>query len=431
MGNDLTLDVDVAVVGAGLAGLVAATVAARVGVSVALLDVRSAGGRARSDKRDGYVLNQGPHAVFRAGPGVGVLGRLGVRLQGAPPHSAVAGYQQATGALAELPVSAASLLRSPLVGIGDKVRLGRLLSSLPRLRAVSLAPLSAAGWIESLGLKSNGAAILSTLTRVATYAADLHLISADAAVHQLQLVLEGNVLYVDGGWQTLVDRLVAASSSTGVRLLAGEQVAAVHAGERGTWELSTSTRTVRASSVVIAAGGPDAARAMLPSTPEWELGSPATAACLDLGLRSVPATKVAFGLDEPLYFSTHSPHARLAPAGGVLVHVMRYGARTSAEDRAELWSLADRCGVSEEDVVVQRFLHEMVVCHALPQPGAGLAGRPSITAAGFPSVFLAGDWVGPVGLLADAALSSGEAAGRAAAERAMSLTSSTGGMVKL
>ena len=30
------------------------------------------------------------------------------------------------------------------------------------------------------------------------------------------------------------------------------------------------------------------------------------------------------------------------------------------------------------------------------------------------SVFLAGDWVGPVGLLADASLASGEAAGRAA-----------------
>ncbi len=429
MSDGENLGVEVAVVGAGLAGLAAATVAARQGISVALLDVRSAGGRARSDERDDYVLNQGPHAVYRTGAGSGVLSRVGVALQGAPPHPAVAGYRGATGDLAVLPTSAASLLRSPLVGIGDKVRLGRLLTTLPKVDASSLASQSAAGWIDSLGLKPNGVAVLTTLMRVATYAGDLRLISADAAVGQLQLVLEGNVVYLDGGWQTLVDGLVAASSTAGTRLMVGERALAVAAGEGGTWEVTTPARTVRAASLVIAPGGPGAARALLPRTPTWELGSPATAACLDLGLRSPPVTRVAFGLDEPLYLSTHSPSARLAPAGGALVHVMRYGARTSGEDRAQLWALAERCGVTEGDVVVQRFLHEMTVCHALPRPGAGLAGRPGIDATDLPGVFLAGDWVGPVGLLADAALSSGEAAGRAAAERAKSVASPMGGMV--
>ncbi len=429
MGDDRILDVEVAVVGAGLAGLAAASVAAGEGVSVALLDVRSAGGRARSDERHGYVLNQGPHALYRTGAGSDVLGRLGVKLRGAPPHSAVAGYWEATGELAVLPTSAASLVRSRLVSTGDKLRLGRLLTTLPKLDAPSLASQSADDWINSLGLRSNGAAVLSTLLRVATYAGDLRLISADAAVGQLQLVLEGNVLYLDGGWQTLVDGLVATVLAGGVRLLAGERVVAVDATERGTWEATTSARIVRASSLVIAPGGPDAARALHPSMPQWELGSPATAACLDLGLRRLPATKVAFGLDEPLYLSTHSPSARLAPAGGALVHVMRYGVRTSGEDRAQLSALAERCGVTLRDVVVQRFLHEMTVCHALPKPGAGLTGRPGINAADLPGVFLAGDWVGPVGLLADAALSSGEAAGRAAAERAKNVRSPIGGMV--
>jgi phytoene dehydrogenase-like protein len=418
MSDDGILDVGTAVVGAGLAGLAAATAAAEEGVSVALLDVRSAGGRARSDQRDGYVLNQGPHALYRKGAGSDVLGRIGVNVQGSPPHSTVAGYWEETGGVVELPTSAASLLRSRLVGIGDKVRLGRLLTALSKVDACSLASQSAAEWITSFGLKPDGAAVLSALTRVATYAGDLHLISADAAVGQLQLVLEGNVLYLDGGWQTLVDGLVAASSNSGVRLLAGERVTAVTAREGGTWEITTPARTIRASSLVIASGGPDAARALLPSLPTWELGSPATAACLDLGLRNAPSTKVAFGLDEPLYLSTHSPSARLAPDGGALVHVMRYGARTSEEDRPQLWALAERCGVTEQDVVVQRFLHQMTVSHALPQPGAGLAGRPGINNADLPGVFLAGDWVGPVGLLADAALSSGETAGRAAAERA-------------
>jgi hypothetical protein len=37
-----------------------------------------------------------------------------------------------------------------------------------------------------------------------------------------------------------------------------------------------------------------------------------------------------------------------------------------------------------------------------------------MTASGLPRVFLAGDWVGPTGLLSDAALASGHAAGLAA-----------------
>jgi 2-polyprenyl-6-methoxyphenol hydroxylase-like FAD-dependent oxidoreductase len=429
MGDDRIIEVDTAVVGAGLAGLAAAAAAAGEGASVALLDVRSPGGRARSDERDGYVLNQGPHAVYRTGAGADVLSRLGIELQGAPPHPAVAGYREATGALAVLPTSATTLLRSPLVSLGDKLRLGRLLTTLPRLATGPLTSQSATGWIDSLGLNSGGAAVLSTLLRVATYAGDLRLISADAAVGQLQLVLEGNVLYLDGGWQTLVDGLVAVLSGDGVRLLSGERVTSVVAGGAGAWEVRTQASTLRARSVVIASGGPEAARALLPGTPDWDLGSPATAACLDLGLRTPPPTRVAFGLDEPLYLSTHSPGARLSPAGGALVHVMRYGARTSGEDRPQLWSLAERCGVSERDVVVQRFLHEMTVCHALPQPGKGLSGRPGIAAADRPGVFLAGDWVGPVGLLADAALSSGEAAGRAAAARARDAPSTIGGRV--
>lgn len=429
-GTTVELDVEVAVVGAGLAGLAAATVAARAGASVVVYDVRRAGGRARSDERDGFIFNQGPHALYRAGAGVGVLDRLGVRFEGSLPCPIAAGYREGSGVVGVLPSSPASLLRSRLIGIGDKVRLGRLLGGLPKLEAAPLAGLSAAEWIESLGLTSNGAAVLSALTRVTTYAGDLGLVSADAAVGQLQLAIEGNVVYLDGGWQTLVDGLVAAASAAGVQIVQGERVTAVQAGKQGTWEVHTPASNLRAGSVVIAAGGPAAARAMLSGAPDWELGTAATAACLDLGLSSLPATRVAYGLDEPLYFATHSPSARLARGGGAVVHVMRYGARTSEEDRAQLWRLARRCGVGSEEVVTERFLRQMTVCHALPRPAAGLAGRPATDATGAFGVFLAGDWVGPVGLLADAALASGEAAGWAAAKRATSGRATIGAMVK-
>jgi len=49
-----------------------------------------------------------------------------------------------------------------------------------------------------------------------------------------------------------------------------------------------------------------------------------------------------------------------------------------------------------------------------PRAG-GLARRPDATAAEAPGVLLAGDWVGPEGMLADAALASGRRAGLLAA----------------
>jgi len=421
-------DVEVVVVGAGLAGLVAAATAARSGASVVCCDVRVAGGRARSDQREGFVLNQGPHALYRRGAGADVLGRLGVSFSGSAPHPAASGYTEAAGELAVLPTSAGSLVGSPVLGLRDKVRFARLLTTLPKRQYASLGALSAAEWIASLGLSSRGAAVISALTRVATYAGDLDLVSADAAVAQLQLALEG-VVYLDGGWQSLVDGLVAAVTAGGVSVIEGERATALEAGPDGACEVRTPAGTLRAASVVVATGSPAAARGLLPDAPPWQLGAPATAACLDLGLRRVPATRVAFGLDQPLYLSTHSPTAHLAPPGGAVVHAMRYGARTTQKDKVQLWALARRCGIDQRDVVVERFLHEMTVCHALPRPGSGLAGRPAIDATAMSGVFLAGDWVGTAGLLADASLASGEAAGKAAAEHAMRRRGATGAMV--
>jgi DHA2 family methylenomycin A resistance protein-like MFS transporter len=409
--------VEVVVIGAGLAGLAAAVAAARRGASVAVCDVGTAGGRARSDQRDGYTFNRGPHALYRRGAGAEVLARLGVDLGGSPPYPTAAGYTAASDELVLLPTAPGSLLRSPLLGMADMARFARLLTAVPRLAPASLAERSAAQWIASSRLTPRGRTVLASLTRVATYAGDLDLLAADAAVGQLRLARRG-VLYLDGGWQSLVDGLLTAAAPHGVRVLEGERVTDLCRRTDGTFAVRTPARTLETSSVVVAAGGPAAARALLPDAPRWALGAPATAACLDLGSRRVPTTPVAYGLDQPLYLSTHAPRARLAPPGRAVVHVMRYGARTATDDRTQLWALARRCGIDDADVVTQRFLHEMTVCHALPRPGAGLAGRPAVDATGIASVFLAGDWVGGIGLLADAALASGEAAGHAAAAAA-------------
>ena len=75
------------VIGGGLAGSTAAATLSRAGRPVLLLEAAEhAGGRARTRRRDGFDLNLGPHALYRAGGGLGLLRRLGVRVAGRIPR---------------------------------------------------------------------------------------------------------------------------------------------------------------------------------------------------------------------------------------------------------------------------------------------------------------------------------------------------------
>ncbi len=164
--------------------------------------------------------------------------------------------------------------------------------------------------------------------------------------------------------------------------------------------------------MIIATGRPAAARRLLPADPGWgDLGPEVTAACLDAGLRRVPDPGYVLGIDVPAYASVQAPPARQAPAGQAVVAAVRYGATDAKADRVVLESHLARAGVREEDVVTSRFLARMVVAGAAPIAArGGLRGRPAVDATGLPGVYLAGDWVGPTGLIADAALASARVA---------------------
>lgn len=109
-----------------------------------------------------------------------------------------------------------------------------------------------------------------------------------------------------------------------------------------------------------------------------------------------------------------------------MVHVLRYltlGEETPAgELRASMEDHARVAGVDPATIEEQRFLRRMTVVGATPTPASGgLAGRPGIDSTGVDGLYVAGDWVGSTGWLADAVFASGEAAGAAAARRAAAL----------
>jgi hypothetical protein len=145
------------------------------------------------------------------------------------------------------------------------------------------------------------------------------------------------------------------------------------------------------------------------------MGDALTAAALDLGLaRPLQPVSLLFSFDEPLYLSQHAPPADLAPPGAAVVHVLRYGARAADVDRADLVAHAAAAGIDLDEAPAQRFLARMTVAHSVPTPGwGGLAGRPPVAVSDAEGVYLAGDWVGSRGQLADASAASAEEAAEA------------------
>lgn len=421
MGSEIA-ETDVAVVGGGLAGLAAAATAARRGARVVLFDAGALGGRARSTERDGFTLNAGPHALYQTGEAARVLDGLGVPRHGAPPWSRYAGSR--SGRLHRLPTGPVSLLRTTALRPGSKVRVAKLLAQLPRLDVAALADRSVDEWLDAEDLPDDVADLLRTLVRLATYTDAPDRLSAGVAVSQLQLAAAGGVAYVDGGWSTLVEGLRLRAREAGVEIVPGVRATGVvENGRDGRSVVQTAAGNHRALAVVVAAGTPDGAAAVLGDRPTtWDrIGPPVLAACLDVGLRRLPAHQVVLGLDRPTYFSVHGPPARLAPEGAYTAHAAHYlapGTTPSSEDeRRLLRAVAAEAGVEDGDIVTERFLPRMVVAGGFPTAEAGgYAGRPGIEVPDRPGVFVAGDWVGDAGLLADAALASGELAGLRAAD---------------
>lgn len=390
---------NILVIGGGIGGLTAATYLARAGVQVRLVDkAKHLGGRARTTARDGFRFNLGPHALYAAGVGMRVLTELGIAFTGEKVDGK-GGYAVRGDHLHTLPMGLFSLLSTGLLRASEKLQLGRILGRLPGCVTAELAAMSYRDWVHSATKAQVLRELLFAIARVATYSHAPHQISAGATIAQMNLATRGGVWYLDSGWQTLVDGLRDVAEAAGVRFETGVRID------------SLRDPSARADAVVIATDPATAANLL--GRPFDRL-LPAAAACLDVGLRRLPRERATFalGIDQPLYYSVHTRHANLAPRSGAVVHVAEYLDTTRTDnaggDRTRLESLLDRLQPGwRDEIVYQRFMPRLTVSHGMPT----CAGRPGVIAGD--NVFLAGDWVGDEGMLADTAFASGRRAARA------------------
>jgi phytoene dehydrogenase-like protein len=421
---------NIAVVGGGLAGLTAANFLARAGFSVTLFEKsRAVGGRARTNLEQGFHFNLGPHALYRGGAAFGILRELGVEFQGRPPATS-SGFAIDRGAKHTLPVGPVSLLTSGLFGLGAKLEAARLLGGIGKFDARGVERLSLREWAEREIRRDDARRLFHSIVRVSTYADDPERQSAGAAIAQLQSALASGALYLDGGWQTLVRGLRDSAEKEGVKIINGGRVKAVERDERVRGVRLADGGFYDAPAVVIAAGPAEACELIEGGEgtilSEWAKAAiPVRAACLDVALECLPEPRSLFalGVDRPLYFSVHSSAAKLAPENGAVIHVAKYlGAGPDGDPQAVERELEETLDIMQPGwrnaVVARQFLPVMTVSNALVTAAqGGVKGRPRPDVPGVEGLYVAGDWVGPEGMLADASMTSAKLAAETIARR--------------
>jgi phytoene dehydrogenase-like protein len=409
-------NLDVIIIGGGLAGLTTAALLARSGKAVGLLEhsSREIGGRARTADIEGFYFNQGPHALYLTDATDSILKEIGITYTGGIP--AGRGYLISGGKKREI----AGDYSSWLSGKNDG---SQFFISPTQMDFSQLERVTEQEWLDKNIHDINDAEIIKTIIRLNTYANDPDIQSIGPVLHQIYVGSRAGVMYLDGGWQTLIDGLLTVAKNAKAKIVMGKKAIRVKRNDSSGWQVLLDNKTEVSAKIVVIAAGPMDAYSLFDDNDRPDVLSkiakeakPIRLVCLDVALSSLPDkdTLFALGVDHPLYFSVHSAYAKLAPKGGALIHVAKYLGTSiqpkPREDQPELEAFLDLLQPGWRQVLVKkRPLPNMVVSNALVTAAdGGLSGRPNPRIA--ENLYIVGDWVGKEGLLSNASVASAKRA---------------------
>ncbi|MFP5116066.1 phytoene desaturase family protein [Bacillaceae bacterium C204] len=410
---------DVVIVGGGLAGYVAANYLSKTNLSILIVEKgKHVGGRARTNKLKQQYLNLGPHALYKKGKAVSILEELGIHLPGKSP--------KLNGILIEnnieyaAPLSPFELFTTRLLNGKERIEWMAALLKLMNTDPDKLAAQTFQQWVKQVTHSKIVESLLYVLGRLSTYCHAPERVSAKVMVSNMKNAM-GGALYLDGGWQTIIDQLHNRAILSGVQVQPHTLVKQIDPAQLDHFKLVLSNEEEILAKYVICTTGPHELNEMLTEKVNSKNNffaqiTPIRGATLDVALTKLPNPKRLFALSitDPLYYSVHSTYARLSDdTNSAVLHVFKYHHPDDQIDgtsvKNELEQFLDKLQPGwQQYVITKRFIPNITVNQRLPQIGDEQKLQRSKTE--IPGLYIAGDWASPDAILADGAFSSAKQA---------------------
>ena len=205
------------------------------------------------------------------------------------------------GTLDALPGTFTSLLRTQVLGPPGKLELLKMLARPARMATTVTPGTSVQQWIDGTSRRSDVRAVLALLARISTYCGDLDALDAAAGVAQMVQAFTHGVVYLDDGWQQLVDELQQLAAARDITLHTRAKVTGIEPSSDGV-TVRTAHGALAADAVVLASGGPRDVDTMVRG---------ASGGCASMGRRRAPGRR------------DHARRRALAPAGTRPAHHVR------------------------------------------------------------------------------------------------------------
>lgn len=408
---------DVVIIGAGLAGYVAANYLAKTDLSILIVEKRKhVGGRAKTNKMKQQYFNLGPHALYKKGKAMLLLEELGIKLSGKSP--------QLTGDLMEntmkhaAPLSPSGLFATSYLNWKQRLEWLLILMKVVRMDSEKLPDQTFQQWVKQNELSPKVSSLLYLLARLATYCHAPEVVSAKIMLSHLKTVMSG-VLYINGGWQTIIDQLHNKAVISGIQLRTQtvvKQIASFAHRNDITLQLANNEEIITKN--VICTTSPYELNQMLGKNQNSFFAqiTPIKGATLDVALSELPNSKrlFALGITDPYYYAVHSHYAQLSANGNsTVLHVFKYHSPATHIDgkrvKNELEQFLERLQPGwKQYVITQRFLPNITVNQRLPKIGD--EQKLQHAKKEIPGLYIAGDWASPDSILAEGAITSAQQA---------------------